>query len=73
MPTTTVSIPGMHCEGCAKLIEDVTADYPMVTNVNVDLNAKTVAIEHNPDFDLEKWSEELESLDAKYRIHRSVP
>ena len=52
MPTTKVSIPGIHCEGCAKLIKDVTSDYPLITNVDVDLNTKTVTLEHDPDFDL---------------------
>ncbi len=69
MPTTKVSIPGIHCEGCAKLIKDVASDYPLITNVDVDLNTKTVTLEHDPDFDLTKWSEEIESLDEKYKVH----
>ena len=68
MPTTKVSIPGIHCEGCSKLIKDVTNDYPLITNVDIDLNTKTVTLEHNPDFDLTKWSEEIESLDEKYKV-----
>ena len=68
MPTTKVSIPRIHCEGCAKLIKDVTNDYPLITNVDVDLHTKTVTLEHNPDFDLTKWSEEIESLDEKYKV-----
>ena len=66
---TTVSIPGIHCESCAKLIKDVTGDYPLITHVAVDVNAKTVTLDHQPDFDLAKWSEEIESLDEKYNIH----
>ena len=69
MPTTKVSIPGIHCEGCAKLIKDVTSDYPLITNADVDLNTKTVTLEHDPDFDLKKWSDEIESLDEKYKVH----
>lgn len=69
MPATQVSIPGIHCEGCAKLIKDVTSDYPLVTNVDVGLNTKTVTLEHDADFDLTKWSEEIESLDEKYKVH----
>ena len=69
MPTTKVSIPGIHCAGCAKLIKDVASDYPLITNVDVDLNTKTVTLDHDPDFDLTKWSEEIESLDEKYKVH----
>ncbi len=66
---TTVSIPGIHCEGCAKLIKDVSGDYPLLNSVDVDLNAKTVTLDYELDFDLAKWSEEIESLDEKYKIH----
>ena len=68
MSTTKVSILGIHCEGCAKLIKDVTNDYPLVTNADIDLNTKIVTLEHDPDFDLTKWSEEIESLDEKYKV-----
>jgi copper chaperone CopZ len=69
MPTITVSIPGIHCEGCAKLIKDVSSEYPHIKKVTVDLSAKTVILDHEPEFDLAKWSEEIESLDEKYKIH----
>ncbi len=69
MSTTKVSIPGIHCEGCAKLIKDVSSDHPLLNSVDVDLNTKTVILDHGPDFDLAKWSEEIESLDEKYKIH----
>lgn len=68
MPITTVSIPGIHCEGCASLIRDVSADNPQISRTDVDLNSKTVTLEHGPDFDLAKWTEEIESLDAKYKV-----
>ena len=69
MPTTIVSIPGIHCEACAKLIKDVSADYPQIKQADVDLNAKTVTLDHESDFDLAKWSEEIESIDEKYKVH----
>jgi copper chaperone CopZ len=68
---TTVSIPGIHCEGCAALIKDVSSEDTRIKNVHVDLNAKTVTLDHAPDFDLKKWSEEIESLDEKYKIQPS--
>jgi len=69
MPITKVSIPGIHCEGCAKLIKDVSTEFPQITRVDVDQGTKTVTIDHAPDFDLTKWSEEIESLGEKYKIH----
>jgi copper chaperone CopZ len=66
---TIVSIPGIHCEGCAKLIKDVSTEFPTITKVDVDVASKQVTIEHNDQFDLPKWSEEIESLDPKYKIH----
>ena len=66
---TTVSIPGIHCEGCAKLIKDISTEFPQITRVDIDQGTKTVTIDHAPDFDLAKWSEEIESLDEKYKIH----
>lgn len=63
------SIPGIHCEGCAKLITDVTRDSPGVENVNVDLKAKTVTIDHAETFDREAWKNEIQSLNADYIVH----
>lgn len=69
MITTTVSIPGMHCEGCAALIKDVSSEFPSVQKVEVDLSSKRVAIDHEEAFDLQKWSEEIEALDETYKVH----
>lgn len=66
---TTVSIPGIHCDACVTLIKDVSSDFPQIQNVDVDLNAKTVTLEHAEDFDAPKWSEEIESLGDKYKVH----
>ena len=66
---TIVSIPGIHCEGCAKLIKDVSSEFPSIKKVDIDLSSKQVLIEHDDRFDLQKWSTEIESLDAKYQVH----
>jgi len=66
---TVVSIPGIHCEGCAELIKDVSSEYPQIKKLDVDLNAKTVVLDHEPDFDRAKWSEEIESLGDTYKVH----
>ena len=69
MPTTKVSIPGIHCEGCSRLIQDVSRDIPGVTSVRVDLNEKTVVIDHDDRFVFDDWKSEIESLNPDYKVH----
>ena len=68
MPTATVSIPGIHCEGCVKLITDVTQDTPGVERVHVDQISKTVVIDHSDAFDFEAWKTEIQSLNPDYTV-----
>lgn len=65
---TTVSIPGLHCEGCAKLIKDVSADFPDIASVEVDLKSKRVTLEHAEHFEKAKWQQEIESLGSAYKV-----
>ncbi len=65
---TTVSIPGIHCTSCAALIRDVSSEFPSIKHVDVDLASKNVTIDHDEHFDMEKWTEEIESLDDKYKV-----
>ncbi len=67
--TTKFSIPGIHCEGCAKLITEVTLDQPGVTNVSVDLKAKQVNVDHTDAFQTSAWQKEIESLNPDYVVH----
>lgn len=69
MPTTVVSIPGIHCGSCAVLIKDISAEFPQIQKVDVNVNAKKVSIEHGGDFDFAKWKREIESLGDTYKIH----
>lgn len=66
---TAVSIPGIHCESCAALIKDVSGDFPAIKNVDVDIDAKNVMIEHDENFDFDAWKTEIEALDDKYVVH----
>lgn len=65
---TTVSIPGIHCEGCKRLIEDVSNDSPNITSATADLETKQVTLEHDDSFNFEKWKEEIESLNPDYNV-----
>ena len=66
---TTVSIPGIHCEGCSRLIQDVSKDIGGVTSVHVDLHTKKVTIEHEDNFHFDEWKKEIESLNPDYKVH----
>ncbi|OGJ58895.1 hypothetical protein A2635_01700 [Candidatus Peribacteria bacterium RIFCSPHIGHO2_01_FULL_51_9] len=66
---TIVSIPGIHCEGCANLIKDVSSEFPQIQNVAVDMKSKNVTIDHGKDFDIARWQHEIESLGDTYKVH----
>lgn len=66
---TTVSIPGMHCDSCAALIKDVSAEFSAIKNVSVDLHTKNVTLEHEEEFDWQKWMKEIEALGETYKVH----
>ena len=69
MSITKVSIPGIHCEGCSRLIQDVSKEFTGITSVKVDLTAKNVTIDHDDDFALNDWKKEIESLNPDYTVH----
>lgn len=66
--TTIVSIPGIHCAGCAALIQDVSGDFPAIKHVDINIETKKVTIDHDENFDLHQWKNEIESLDKKYQV-----
>lgn len=63
-----VTIPGIHCASCAVLIKDVSSEFPSIQNVDVDVDTKSITLEHDESFDLKKWTEEIEALDPKYKV-----
>lgn len=68
MNTTIVSIPGIHCASCVSLIKDISAEFPTITTIDVDLASKRITIEHTDGFDFAKWKEEIEALGNTYKI-----
>ncbi len=65
---TTLSIPGIHCDACATLIKDVSADFPEIQNVAVDTTSKRVTLDHTDDFPKERWVEAIEALGDAYSV-----
>jgi copper chaperone len=45
MSTTTVTVMGMSCGGCASSVREEIGDIPGVTAVDVDLGSGTVTID----------------------------
>jgi len=66
---TIVSIPGIHCASCSALIKDVSSEFPDIKNVDVDIDTKQVTLDHDESFDMQTWTQEIEALDEKYKIH----
>ena len=65
---TIVSIPGIHCEGCANLMKDVSTDFPAITKIDVDLASKRITLDHDDTFDFASWKSAVEELGETYRV-----
>jgi copper chaperone len=48
MKKTILNVEGMSCEHCVKAVRSSVGALPGVSNVAVDLKAKTVTVEHDP-------------------------
>lgn len=48
MERTVLRVDGMSCEHCVKAIKNAVGKLSGVASVEVDLNAKTVTVEHDP-------------------------
>ena len=48
MTTTVLKVEGMSCEHCVKAVKNAVGALSGSGNVNVDLKAKTVTVEHDP-------------------------
>ncbi|HEY5522708.1 MAG TPA: copper chaperone CopZ [Desulfuromonadaceae bacterium] len=48
MEKTVLRVDGMSCEHCVKSIKNAVGTLSGVASVSVDLNAKTVTVEHDP-------------------------
>ena len=61
MERTVLRVDGMSCEHCVKAIKNAVGTLSGVARVEVDLNAKTVTVEHDPaQSPLEKIKLEIE-------------
>lgn len=67
MPTAIVSIPGIHCDACKKLIEEVSREKFPDVEVEVDVNSKQVTLKG--DIDKDKWGAAIEEeLGETYNV-----
>ncbi|MBP9774134.1 MAG: heavy-metal-associated domain-containing protein [Candidatus Peribacteraceae bacterium] len=69
---TSFSIPGIHCNGCAQLITEVSGEQPGVINTRVHLDTKEVVVDHTDEFSAQTWKEQIEALDPKYKIANTL-
>jgi copper chaperone len=48
MTTTVLKVNGMSCQHCVNAVTKAVGALPGVSNVSVDLEGKTVTVEHDP-------------------------
>jgi copper chaperone len=60
MEKTTWKVDGMSCEHCVKAITKAVSALPGVSDVAVDLDAKTVTVEYDPALPPDKIKTEIE-------------
>lgn len=49
MATTILKVEGMSCQHCVKAVTGAVGEVDGVSNVSVDLEAKTVTVDHDSD------------------------
>jgi len=64
---TILTIRGMHCASCKKLIESVCKETVGVTSCTVDFDTGKTIINHNEITDIQKMKDEIKSL-GEYTI-----
>jgi len=60
MAQSIINVDGMSCEHCVKAITKAVSSLPGVSDVAVDLIARTVTVEHTPVLTLDKIKDEIE-------------
>jgi len=60
MEQSILKVDGMSCEHCVKAITKAVGTLPSVSNVSVDLNAKTVTVQHGSELSLDNLKNEIE-------------
>ena len=49
MVKTALKVEGMSCKHCVKAVTEAVSALPGIAGVTVDLGAKTVTVEYDPD------------------------
>jgi copper chaperone len=49
MATTILKVEGMSCQHCVKAVTGAVGELEGVSGVSVDLEAKTVTVDHDPE------------------------
>ncbi|WP_037585902.1 copper ion binding protein [Stenoxybacter acetivorans] len=60
MVRSIINVDGMSCEHCVKAITKAVGALHGVSDAAVDLNAKTVMVEHDPTLTVDKIKYEIE-------------
>ena len=68
MTTATFSVPGIHCNSCALMIQEIGTEFPDIGKTDVDTEKKTVTIEYGDGLDLDAWKQEIEGMGEQYKV-----
>jgi copper chaperone len=60
MVKSVIGVDGMSCEHCVKAITNALGEIPGIMEVAVDLEAKTVTVEHDAELSADKIKYEIE-------------
>lgn len=59
---TILTLTGMHCDSCKRLIESVYADMPGVSSCEVNVTDRIAVVEHDATVQPEAIAEEINAL-----------
>jgi copper chaperone len=63
MEKSIINVNGMSCQHCVMSVTNALKDQGGVSSVSVDLTAKTVTVDHNPELiSIEKIKDEIKNL-----------
>jgi len=62
-----IQIDGMHCDHCAKSVQDGLSQIDSIKGVKVDLNKKCVILSYKDSVDLKKVEQVIQDLGFTYK------
>ncbi len=65
---TILSIPGICCDSCKRLIAGISSLFPQIRTVEVDILSHRVSLQHTEEFNVRSWIALLEHRSHKFKV-----